>query len=286
MRLLGRVRSWRAGPLLALGLSLGFPDFDVVEETVFTGAAELDFGFGGVGDSGGFEVADGFSIDAHAHFFANCFDGERVPRFFFEFHGETGGSSDEEFVGFGFSGGVHAHFADIVSHGAVALVDEGDAVEADLSATDVAIVGAFVLAVVELDIEHSGAFEPDPDFDDAIFCWDFEAVHGGMRLGGGLAVGGGFVFVPGLRAFEHSIFEGEGGHDLVPRRVAGGFGKIVREKQTPLFRERLCGNIGGERGKREQGCNEQGEGGVVGTHFGRVGWREDLSEGGHSCPPQ
>jgi hypothetical protein len=25
---------------------------------------------------------------------------------------------------------------------------------------------------------------------------------------------------------------------------------------------------------------------VVGTHFGRVGWREDLSEGGHSCPPQ
>src|SRR5882724_8909738 len=36
----------------------GVPDLDVVEEAVFAGAAELDLGFGGVGDSRGFEEGD------------------------------------------------------------------------------------------------------------------------------------------------------------------------------------------------------------------------------------
>ena len=91
-------------------------------------------------------------------------------------------ATDEELGDFGLLRGIFLHFIDIVAHAAVAFVDEGDAVEADLGAADVAVVGAGVLAVVELDVDHRGAFKADPDLDDAVLGGDFQAMHGGVGL--------------------------------------------------------------------------------------------------------
>src|SRR5438552_3617902 len=109
----------------------GVVDFDVVEEAVFAGDAEFDFGFGFVGDAGAFQIAGGFAVDRDAHSVADGFDDHCVPLVLFEFGGVGDAAADEELGAFGFLGGVF-HGVNVVAHGAVAFVDEGDAGESDL----------------------------------------------------------------------------------------------------------------------------------------------------------
>ncbi len=162
-----------------------------------------------------------------------------------------------------FLAGVFLHFIDVVAHAAVAFVDERDAVEADLGAAEVAIVGAGVFAVVELDVDHRGAFKADPDLDDAVLGGDLQAVHGRVRRDGGLAVGGRNVLVAGLRALEHAVFDDERRDDSVPD--LGGFGafEVVGEQELLLLGDRL-GRDGrqvgreGMSGEDEEGDQEEG----------------------------
>src|SRR5207253_3326953 len=95
-------------------------------------------------------------------------DDKGIPPTGLEFSGKGDAATGEELDHFGLPGGVFPHFIDIVAHAAVAFVDEGDAVEAHLGAADVAVVRAGPLAVVELDVEHRGAFEAEADLDDAV----------------------------------------------------------------------------------------------------------------------
>ncbi len=158
----------------------------------------------------------------------------------------------------GLLGGVLLHLVDVVAHAAVALVDEGDAVEADLGAADVAVVGAGVLAVVELDVDHRGAFEADLDLDDAVLGGDLQAVHGGVGRDGGLAVGGRDVLVAGLRALERALLDDEGRDDLVPDLGGLGALEVVGEEQFLLLGDRL----GRDRRKvgREGGRSDEKQG--------------------------
>src|SRR5436190_6020574 len=41
---------------------LGVVDLDIVEPSIFTAAAEFDFGFGGMGDGRGFEESGGLGV--------------------------------------------------------------------------------------------------------------------------------------------------------------------------------------------------------------------------------
>lgn len=169
-----------------------------------------------MGDAGGLEVGGGFAVDGHSHFVVHGFDNEGVPFAGFEGGGVGDLAAFEEFGDMGFFGGIVAHFADVIAHVAVAFVDDGDAIETHLGAAEVAVVGAGVFAVIELDVDHGGAVEADFAFDDGVLGGDFEAVDGGVGFGDGFAVGRGFVHVAGLSAFEGFVLDGEGGDDFVP----------------------------------------------------------------------
>src|SRR5207237_6923494 len=104
----------------------------------------------------------------------------------------------------------------VVAHIAIAFVHDSDAVEADLGAAEVAVVGAGVFAVVELDIDHGCAFKADPGLHDTVLGGDFKAVHRGVGGNGRLAVGGGSILVARLRALQRAPFDDEGRDNLVP----------------------------------------------------------------------
>src|SRR5262249_8721851 len=140
---------------------------------------------------------------------------------------------------FGLSGGVFLHFIDVVAHAAVAFVDEGDAGEADLRAADVPVVGAVVRAVVELDVDHRAAFEPDPGLAGAVLGGDLQAEHGRVSQDGTLAAGRRNVLVAGLRALEHAAFHDEGRDDVVPDLGESGTFKVVGEQEFLLLGDRL-----------------------------------------------
>ena len=138
-----------------------------------------------------------------------------------------------------------------VALAAVALVEHDDFVEADLGAAEMAVVGAFEFAVVELDVDHRGTLELDAHFDDAVLGRDFQAMHGGVGRDGGLAVGGGDVLVASLCALQRAVFHGKGRDDFVPD--LGGFGalEVIGEKEFLFLGDGLGRDrrqIGGEGG--------------------------------------
>lgn len=210
------------------------PDFDVVEPAVLAGDAEFDLALGGVGDAGGLEPGGGLAVDRDAHFVADGLDNKRIPLAGFELGGIGDAAALEELGEFGFLGRIVAHFADLVLHAAVALVNDGDAVEADLGAAEVAVVGAFVFAVVELDVNHRGAVELDLALDDAVLGGDLQAVDGSVGLDLGFAVGGGDGLVAGLGALEGAVLDGEGRDDLVPDLGRRGALEVVGEEEFLL----------------------------------------------------
>jgi len=167
-------------------------------------------------DTGGFQVRSRFSVDAYAHFIADRFDRHGVPLSLFQHRRISRAAANKEFVGFGFASGILAHFADLVFHAAIAFVDDGDAVESDLSAADVAVMATGVLAVVEFDVEHRGTLKAHLHFYDAVFGGNFQTVYRRVRLYGGLSVGGWHVDIARLGAFQDAVFDGEGRDDFVP----------------------------------------------------------------------
>jgi hypothetical protein len=131
-----------------------------------------------------------------------------------------------------------------------------------------AVVSAFVFAVVELHVHHRGAFKANLDFDHTVRGGDFQTVDGGVGRNGRLAIGCRNVLVPGLRPLERPAFDDEGIHDFVPDFVALRAVEVVGEQELLLLGNRLFGDgrpirgksirKAGTRGNRKQGEREAG----------------------------
>ena len=93
------------------------------------------------------------------------------------------------------------------------------------------IVGAGILTVVEFDIDHGRTVETNLEFDDTVLGRHVEAMHGGVRGDGGLAVGGRDGLVAGLGALEDAVDHREGRDDLDPALIGGALPfEVIGEK--------------------------------------------------------
>ena len=249
----------------------GVPDLDVFEPAALAGDAEFDLGLGHVADAGGLEEADGLAIEDDAHFVANGFHHEGVGLAGFELvsQREAGGVGGEELVdGVLVLDGVLAHLDEVVALGAIAFVHDVDLVEVHLGAAKVAVMGAFELPVVELDIHHGVAIKTDLGFHDGVLGWQLKAVHGGVGFDLWLAIFGWDVLVAGLGAFESTVFEGEGIDHAMPLGVVGAAFEVIGEKEVLLLGDgigRDLRRIGGDgEGGQQRGNGE----GVADVHGG------------------
>jgi hypothetical protein len=139
----------------------------VVVDIDFVGG-EADEGFGGVGDAFGCKGADAFAVDKDFDLAAAGAGGESVPFLQVELDGFAFAFGFEHFFLVG-SEAVGEFFAvvDIVFEGESAGfgVAHGDVRGADGDLADVASVGAFVVFVVEPDIEAACFFADELEFD-------------------------------------------------------------------------------------------------------------------------
>ena len=158
------------------------------------------------------------------------------------------------------------HFVDVVAHTAVAFVDKSDALEANLGAAEMAVMGAGILTVVELHVDHRGAFKANPDLDNAVLGGDFQPVYGGVRCDGRLAVGGGNILVAGLCALERAVFDDEGRDDFVPDLCRFGAFKVIGEKKFLFLGDWLGGDGGQFSGNRGSAKEEEGNHGETQVH--------------------
>ena len=150
------------------------------------------------------------------------------------------------------------HLVDVVPHAAVALVDDGDAVEADLGAAEVAVVGAGVFAVVELDVDHRGTVEADPGLDDAVLGGDLQAVHGGVGLdGSGLPLAAGMFLSRVCVPLSAPFSTAKVGTTLCQTLAGVGALEVVGEEELLLLGDWRRGD--GREVGRESGSSEEDE---------------------------
>ena len=175
-----------------------------------------------VADAFGFEGADGFAVDAHGDFVALCGDEECVPFAEADFRGEALVLREEQGLVLGGEGRRDGLFplVDVVLEIAGLAVADVHGGGAHGDADDVAGVGAFVVLVVEPDVEALGLFAHEFEFHgdlDVALGIEFHVVHG--------------VVVGAFRgdADEDAVLHDAAAFIVSPARAEAAAGEVVGE---------------------------------------------------------
>src|SRR5438552_2802175 len=266
---------------------LGIPDLDVVEKAVFAGDAQFNLGLGGVANACRLEKGGRLPVNRHTHRVADGFDDERVPLAGFELGGERGAVGGEQLADFGFVlVDVFPQLDQSVALAAVAFVKDGNLVEANLRAAEMAVVGAGEFAIIKLHVNHRGAFEADLAFDDTVLGGNFQAIDGGMGGDDRFPVLGRRVFLARLRALERPLLEGESIDDLMPWLRGRGTLEVIGEKKLLLMGDgfsRDGGQIGGESSRCDERKGGEENARVHGMSGSSVMVHASFALGKHKC---
>lgn len=197
------------------------------------------------------------AIQADTHLIAHGFHHQIIPAPRFQLHWKGRLPAHEQLGYLGLFGWVFFHGIDVIAHVAFFFVDQGHAVQPDLSPANVAVMAAREFPIIKLDINHRRPLKLNAALDDAVLRWDFQAMDCCVRLDDRLAVLRWAVHDARLRALERTRFKNKGIDDSVPGLGRWSRLKVVREQQFLFHRDRLRRNLGQFSGWAEASKSEE-----------------------------